>query len=370
MTDSTAHSHPTETVGLRPTPRSIPRGRIIHRQGRSIIPASTPANCDIVSLPTNADGVQSDSRHLVKMGLSGFVIGLVCSAVLISPHSSWTRYNSTQLLSFIHERLNPVPSALPTVKPSALATQSIPSLAKLQRGSTHSTTQGAREISVSPEIAKVVAAQNKTNEISSIRLAAFTVDHHRPRFEGVSVKSASAPKSPELLPALTAPLSPTAHRHTVHRVHSIIRKYAPKNQNPHVLADAIVRESRHQGYDPLFVAAVIKAESTFNPTARSHKGAQGLMQIMPATGNWLQSKNDIPRGKLTDPGHNLKLGIAYLKYLEREFQGNRIFTLVAYNWGPGHVQSAAGGKKRIPKECMTYALKILNDYQRWQSGLI
>jgi soluble lytic murein transglycosylase-like protein len=153
-------------------------------------------------------------------------------------------------------------------------------------------------------------------------------------------------------------------------VHSIIRKYAPKNQNPHILADAIVRESRHQGYDPLFVAAVIKSESTFNPSARSHKGAQGLMQIMPATGQWLQSKNDIPRGKLTDPGHNLRVGIAYLKYLEQEFHGNRIFTLVAYNWGPGHVQSATGGKRRIPKECMTYALKILNDYQRGQSGLI
>jgi soluble lytic murein transglycosylase len=136
------------------------------------------------------------------------------------------------------------------------------------------------------------------------------------------------------------------------------------------LAEAIVKESRSQAYDPLFVAAVIKAESTFNSSARSNRGAQGLMQIMPATGAWLAHKEDLPKGKLTDPGHNLKLGITYLKHLEAQFDGNKVFTLVAYNWGPGHLQKAAGGKKRIPRECLSYALKILNDYKRWQSGLI
>jgi soluble lytic murein transglycosylase len=153
-------------------------------------------------------------------------------------------------------------------------------------------------------------------------------------------------------------------------VFSIIRKYAPKNRDPHILAEAIVKESRQQGYDPLFVAAVIKAESTFNSSARSHRGAQGLMQIMPATGAWLADKKDIPRGKLTDPGHNLKLGITYLKHLESEFNGNKMFALVAYNWGPGHVQKATGGQKRIPRVCLSYALTILNDYKRWQSGVI
>jgi soluble lytic murein transglycosylase len=154
------------------------------------------------------------------------------------------------------------------------------------------------------------------------------------------------------------------------KVHSIIEKYAPRHQDGHALAEQIVRESREQGYDPLFVAAVIKAESTFNPRARSNKGAQGLMQIMPATGKWLRAKNELPHGHLTDPKHNLRLGISYLRELESSYRGDKVFTLVAYNWGPGHVQSATGGKRRIPKECMTYALKILRDYQRWQSGTI
>ena len=94
------------------------------------------------------------------------------------------------------------------------------------------------------------------------------------------------------------------------------------------------------------------------------------MQIMPATGAWLIEKNELPKGHLSDPDHNLRLGISYLKHLDQEYRGNKMFTLVAYNWGPGHVESAAGGKRRIPKQCLTYALKILGDYQRWRSGLI
>jgi hypothetical protein len=47
-----------------------------------------------------------------------------------------------------------------------------------------------------------------------------------------------------------------------------------------------------------------------------------------------------------------------------------VFTLVAYNWGPGHVESASGGKRRIPKECLSYAVRILSDYRRWKAGIL
>jgi soluble lytic murein transglycosylase len=115
------------------------------------------------------------------------------------------------------------------------------------------------------------------------------------------------------------------------------------------------------------VAAVIKSESTFNAMARSHKGAQGLMQLMPKTGAWLASTAKMQRGALTDPGYNLKLGISYLKQLEQGYGGDRVFTLIAYNWGPGRVESAADGKRRVPPEVLTYAIRILNDYRRWRS---
>ena len=93
------------------------------------------------------------------------------------------------------------------------------------------------------------------------------------------------------------------------------------------------------------------------------------MQIMPKTGAWLADQAAIPRRRLTDPGHNLQLGISYLKQLEAEYKGNRMLTLVAYNWGPGHVESASAGSRRVPGEVMQYAIKILNDYRRWSSEL-
>jgi hypothetical protein len=153
----------------------------------------------------------------------------------------------------------------------------------------------------------------------------------------------------------------------IEKVSSIIERYAPKSRSPRVLAESIVREAKEQSFDPLFVAAVIKSESAFNAMARSHKGAQGLMQIMPRTGHWLADKKQIPRGSLTDPGYNLKLGITYLRHLEELYSGDRVFVLIAYNWGPGHVDSATEGKRRVPSEVVTYAVKIMNDYRKWVS---
>lgn len=153
------------------------------------------------------------------------------------------------------------------------------------------------------------------------------------------------------------------------KVLKILERYGRPVQNGSDLAKAIVKEARVQNYDPLFVAAVIKSESAFNSLARSNKGAQGLMQIMPKTGAWLADQVAVPRGRLTDPGHNLKLGITYLKQLEAEYGGNRVLTLIAYNWGPGRVESASSGRRRVPTDVMKYAVKILNDYRRWHSEI-
>lgn len=202
------------------------------------------------------------------------------------------------------------------------------------------------------------------------RLASFTTAEpvvEQPFGRGVNSLAASIVPT-RYVPTIGA--TPQAGSHLATRVLSIIKKHAPKNRNAKLLAESIVRESLAQNYDPLFVAAVIKTESLFNPIARSNKGAQGLMQIMPATGAWLANRESLPRLKLTDTRHNLRLGITYLKQLEGEYNGDRVFTLVAYNWGPGHVQMASGGKRRIPGECLRYAVRILNDYRRWKSGVI
>jgi len=150
------------------------------------------------------------------------------------------------------------------------------------------------------------------------------------------------------------------------QVLKVIRSHSRKGTDVARLASEIVSESWSQQYDPLFVAAVIKSESAFNTFATSHVGAKGLMQIMPDTGKYVADISGMPRGSLTDPGYNLKLGIKYLKYLENMFEGNRVLTLIAYNWGPGHLTRTMKGEKRgVPRAVMNYALKILGDHSRW-----
>lgn len=85
------------------------------------------------------------------------------------------------------------------------------------------------------------------------------------------------------------------------------------------------------------VFALSRQESEFNPTAGSKVGAQGLMQIMPATAKIIAKQYGLPYkdGKLTaDPAWNVKLGAAHLGDLIEDFGGSYVLTLVAYNAGP------------------------------------
>jgi soluble lytic murein transglycosylase len=97
------------------------------------------------------------------------------------------------------------------------------------------------------------------------------------------------------------------------------------------------------GVDPYLVAAVIRVESGFRPNARSVRGAQGLMQLMPGTAAWIAAKTGV-RGPLTDPDVNVSLGVWYLHYLLRHYHGNLKLALAAYNSGPDQVDQwlAAG----------------------------
>ena len=150
----------------------------------------------------------------------------------------------------------------------------------------------------------------------------------------------------------------------------IIRLHNPKHSNVEPTARLIVEESAKAKVDPLFVAAVIRSESMFKPSAISPRGAKGLMQIMPATGRYVSERENITLGKtadLHDPTTNLRVGIAYLKYLDRMFKGNRERMLIAYNWGPANVKLALRGNARTPSESVTYAKKILAAHREWRT---
>lgn len=104
--------------------------------------------------------------------------------------------------------------------------------------------------------------------------------------------------------------------------------------------DEIAAASKNHGVDPYLVAGVVKAESNFDPNARSRVGAMGLMQLMPETAAWIASRPDWEgeaHPDLTDPRANLDLGSYYLSYLLGRFDGRIVETLAAYNAGEGTV---------------------------------
>jgi soluble lytic murein transglycosylase len=90
------------------------------------------------------------------------------------------------------------------------------------------------------------------------------------------------------------------------------------------------------GLDPLFVGALIMAESEWNPRAFSRVGARGLMQLMPDTGRRLAESTGVllsSDDQLFDATLNLRLGVAYLGELSRRFEGRLPLILASYNAG-------------------------------------
>jgi soluble lytic murein transglycosylase len=103
--------------------------------------------------------------------------------------------------------------------------------------------------------------------------------------------------------------------------------------------EEIIRQvSAEHDLEPTFVAAVVYTESRFRPDARSHRGAYGLMQLLPQTASFIQERADI-EGDWRVPETNLRIGAWYLGYLEDRYMGDERLMLAAYNSGESRVDS-------------------------------
>jgi soluble lytic murein transglycosylase-like protein len=118
----------------------------------------------------------------------------------------------------------------------------------------------------------------------------------------------------------------------------------------------IISAAKKHKIDPALIKAVIKAESNFNHQAISPVGAQGLMQLMPATASQLQVEDAF------HPGKNIEGGVRYLSYLLHLYRGNLTLALAAYNAGEGAVTKY---NNQVPpyRETQNYVKRVLSFYK-------
>ena len=123
---------------------------------------------------------------------------------------------------------------------------------------------------------------------------------------------------------------------------------------------AIASAAERHGVDAQLVRAIIKVESDFNSRARSYKGAQGLMQLMPDTARLHNVAN------VYDPAENVDGGVRHLRLLLDQYSGDLQLTLAAYNAGVKAVEKYRG----VPpfSETKEYIRRVLSYYSRYSNG--
>ena len=147
---------------------------------------------------------------------------------------------------------------------------------------------------------------------------------------------------------------------------------------PMPFKDAVIARSRAIDLDPAYVYGLIRQESRFIMDARSHVGASGLMQVMPATAKWTARKiglTNFTPNQINDRDTNIAIGTGYLKLVLDSFEGSMPLAAAAYNAGPsrsrrwrapesgsGPVLEGAIWAENVPfNETRDYVKKVLSN---------
>ena len=145
-----------------------------------------------------------------------------------------------------------------------------------------------------------------------------------------------------------------------------------RQRYPMPFAEAITARARERDLEPALVFGLIRQETRFMPALRSHVGATGLMQVMPATARWTARRIgiDLKPEQIADIDTNLRLGTTYLRLVLDDFAGSQALAAAAYNAGPGRprrwregpVIEAAAWTENIPfAETRDYVKKVLSN---------
>jgi soluble lytic murein transglycosylase len=145
--------------------------------------------------------------------------------------------------------------------------------------------------------------------------------------------------------------------------------------------NAVVERAQRIGLDPAYVYGLIRQESRFVMDARSHVGASGLMQVMPATARWTARKiglTNFTADQINDHETNITIGTAYLKLALDDFAGSMPMAAAAYNAGPGRPRSWRNGPvldaaiwaENVPfAETRDYVKKVLSNTTNYAAML-
>jgi len=157
---------------------------------------------------------------------------------------------------------------------------------------------------------------------------------------------------PPHLARIPAPVPPYSWPDPRQPVQIVVPQWAGVAAAP--FAATVQRAASYYQLPAELIWAVMKVESDFRHKAVSRAGARGLMQLMPSTARAIGVRNAL------DPEQNILGGAYYLRHLANRYRGDVIFTLAAYNAGPGSVRRH-GGIPPFP-ETQNYIRKVLSYY--------
>lgn len=135
------------------------------------------------------------------------------------------------------------------------------------------------------------------------------------------------------------------------------------------LTKTVIELGKSHSYDPVFLLAVMKTESRFNPNAIGTHGEIGLMQIKPVTAAWITGKKKMAwKGAeaLKNPSYNAQVGALYFDYLKKALNAESAHYINAYNMGMGNLHRLPAASKIAHPYYEKVFVNYLSIYQELQ----